>query len=325
MEAGQGSKESFAVSGNASKASGAGKASFHYRAAGQQNETGFGFSVLDNCQLNARHRRCIFGRLCGVFPIDIGQLHMISGGPLHLSGQAPELVPILFAGGDRMQCKQESQHTDRRMHLRLLAPLGTVVSGSRTRRRRKFQGARDDDERCPLALAPRKLTQLRAQIFHQDFAPFSLNPALRLLIHNQPWRQIVRDYPPLVAGPHDVSQSVKYRSQRAFPPRRVLPAQILLLIAYIVGIPNYSLLLHRSMLREYDFTAAWRSTVGIKLITVFSSSAECTTTYFSAERTEFQRRNEIAPPHDRSGNHVCRLIIRGLLSWRNSLRIQINA
>ena len=51
---------------------------------------------------------------------------MFSGDLLHFSSELFDLRPILLIGGRYMEGQQMSQRVDRRMHLRSLAPLGTV-------------------------------------------------------------------------------------------------------------------------------------------------------------------------------------------------------
>lgn len=96
--------------------------------------------MLDHLQLNAVPGGCGFSGFSGISLIDISQLHMISGDRLHLLGQVLNLLAVLLAGRSDMQGQQVSQRINRRMHFRSLAPLGPIVSGSRTGLRRGLDG-----------------------------------------------------------------------------------------------------------------------------------------------------------------------------------------
>src|ERR1700722_196185 len=98
-----------------------------------------------------------------------------------------------------------TQRIDRRMYLRALASLGAIVSGPRSRLRRRLQRAAIDDHRRRLRLAPCELAQQRTHVLHQDLEDPGPYPALRLLIDRRPWWQIARHEAPLVAGAHNVA------------------------------------------------------------------------------------------------------------------------
>src|ERR1700722_15231791 len=75
-----------------------------------------------------------------------------------------------------------TQRIDRRMYLRALASLGAIVSGPRSRLRRRLQRAAIDDHRRRLRLAPCELAQQRTHVPPQDLEDPGPYPALRLLI-----------------------------------------------------------------------------------------------------------------------------------------------
>src|ERR1700720_1039909 len=165
-----------------------------------------------------------------------------------------------------------TQRIDRRMHLRSLAPLGAIVSGPRSRLRRRLQGAAMHDHRRRLRLSPRELAQQRTHILHQHLEDPSPHPALRLLIDRRPWWQIARHEAPLVASAHDVAKAVEYRPQRVLALRRVLSAQRQirshkrpLLIAHIARVLRRILLLHPSMLMEETNNTTTLCSTGTKV------------------------------------------------------------
>jgi hypothetical protein len=130
----------------------------------QQNEAALCLGVFDDLQLDAMlGRRVGCGRT-----LNIGQLHAATGDLLDLFGQPLDLGAVLFARRGHVQGKQMAQRIDRRMYLRPLASLGAIVSGPRSRLRRRLQRAAIDDHRRRLRLAPCELAQQRTHILHQD-------------------------------------------------------------------------------------------------------------------------------------------------------------
>jgi hypothetical protein len=77
-------------------------------------------------------------------------------------------------------------------------------------RMRERQSAAVDDHRRGLWFTSGELVRQRSQVFHHHLETSGANPALRLLIHIRPRRQIVPHKAPLVACANDVTQSVEH-------------------------------------------------------------------------------------------------------------------
>jgi hypothetical protein len=189
-----------------------GEAFLHYAAARQQHEAAFGLGVFDDFQLDAVLGCGVFGRFSAIALLHVGQLYILLGNLLDLPGQFADLCAVLFIGRGDMRCQKMAQRIHGRMNLRSLAPFGSVVAGSRTRLRRRLQGAAVQDHRSRFPLAPRKLTQEHAPILHHGFEAAGPDPALRLLINHRPGRQIVGHVTPLTAAAYHVAQSVEHRA-----------------------------------------------------------------------------------------------------------------
>jgi hypothetical protein len=87
-----------------------------------------------------------------------------------------------------MQRQQMAQRIDRRMNLRSLAPLGSVVAGPRSRLRRRSQRTAVDTHRRRLAFATAEMPQQFLHIGHQNLEDPGFHPAPHLLVHRRPRR-----------------------------------------------------------------------------------------------------------------------------------------
>jgi hypothetical protein len=85
-----------------------------------------------------------------------------------------------------------TQRGDRDVNLRAFSPPGSIVACLRAALGRGLQRAAIDADRRRLALVPAPLAQKRTHILHQQLKAACLNPALPLLIHHPPRRQIAR-------------------------------------------------------------------------------------------------------------------------------------
>src|SRR5207249_6836512 len=115
--------------------------------------------------------------------------------PIHLEHG---LANIVWNRDTEWVGKNRPRHrASRRMHLRSLAALGSVVAATRARLRRGLQRSAVHHHRRGPWLASRELTQQRAQVLHHDPEAPGPYPTPRLLIHRWPRRQIVGHHPPV--------------------------------------------------------------------------------------------------------------------------------
>lgn len=107
--------QAFVVACKASKARCPAKASLHYPAARQQNETALGLGMFYNLQGDAVRLRSLLDFFPRVSLIGEDQLHRLSRRLLHRLCQLAHLRPILIAGRSDMQGQQIAQGIDHRM------------------------------------------------------------------------------------------------------------------------------------------------------------------------------------------------------------------
>ena len=101
--------ESLIVSGQPAESRSPGEASLDHPAPGQQDETTLCLGVFDHLQLDAVPGGRALGGFSGVTLVDVAQLHLVSGDPLHLFGELFHLGAVLLVGGCDIQSKQVAQ------------------------------------------------------------------------------------------------------------------------------------------------------------------------------------------------------------------------
>src|SRR5215216_2050168 len=150
------------------------------------------------------------GRLLArVSLIDVGQLDVLPGRFLYLLGELLELLSVVLVGRSDAHSEQVSQSVHRRMHLRALLVLMSVVAapraalGGRPQSERVHYGRRR--LRSPLLRKPQKYAQIVDHLLEHS----RLEPSLRLLVDGFPQRQVVGHVSPRRAGAYDPPQPVQ--------------------------------------------------------------------------------------------------------------------
>src|SRR5215208_1760403 len=148
--------------------------------------------------------------LARVSLIDVGQLDVLPGRFLYLRGELLDLLAVVLVGRAHAQSEQVSQSVHRRMHLRALLVLVSVVAAPRAALGGRPQRARVHYGRLRLR-SPllRKPQEEYAQIVDHLLEDSRLEPSLRLLVDGFPRRQVVRHVSPRRAGAYDPPQPVQ--------------------------------------------------------------------------------------------------------------------
>ena len=136
--------------------------------------------------------------------------------------QFGDLGTFLFVGRCHRDCQQLPQRVDRQMHFGAFALLVTIITGAGAALRRRLHRPSIKDRRTWLRVAPVDLAQQHAQVMHNLFEHPSRHPALRLLVHRVPRRQVIRHHPPCRTRPHNVAQAVEDLAQRVVALRSIL-------------------------------------------------------------------------------------------------------
>jgi hypothetical protein len=100
-----------------------------------------------------------FSRLSCVALIHVSQLNMLLRDLLYLPGQFADLCAVLLIGRRDVKGEQMAQRVHRCMHLRSLAPLGSIIACSRAGLRRGLQRAAVQNHRRWLCFAPGEFAQ----------------------------------------------------------------------------------------------------------------------------------------------------------------------
>ena len=136
-----------------------------------------------------------------------------------------------------------SQCVHRRVNLGSFPLLGSVEARASAARGRGLEGAAVEDGRAGHGVFTCRQPQHRAQVMRHVFETIRPQPALGLLLHGLPWRQIVGHHPPRTARTDEPAQPVVEFAQGMFALRSVLlhqgqvgSAKAPLFVAYIAGI-----------------------------------------------------------------------------------------
>jgi hypothetical protein len=138
---------------------------------------------------------------------------------LYLGRQGADLAPILLVGGRDLGCQQMPQGIDGHMHLRTAAAFRPIIARPRAAFGRRLHGATIENRRRGVGLAPLCPPQHGTQIMHDGFKHTSLEPALTLLVHGIPGRQIMRHQPPCRTRPDYPAQAIEDLAQAVLPLR----------------------------------------------------------------------------------------------------------
>lgn len=186
---------------------------FDHPPAWQQDEAALGFGQLHHFQGDAVISRRLRCALAGVALIDIGEIHTVAGGLLHGISQRGHGGAVISIGGCDVQRQHLAERIDRRVQLRTAGALVSVPGGaSATLGRRAECPAVEHHGRRFLGPA-RSQAQHGAQVVDQTLEAAGPQPALRLVIHGVPGRQIVGHRAPSHAVAHDVAQPVEHLPQ----------------------------------------------------------------------------------------------------------------
>ena len=133
---------------------------------------------------------------------------------LHPFGQLPHLRAFLLIGGSDMQGQQMAQAVDCHVHLAPALPFGPVIAGPGAALRRGRPRAAGQDRCRRLLCAAFGQPQHDAQVMHHRFERASTQPALGLLIHRCPRRQVIWHHPPRRPRPCQPAQAIEHFAQR---------------------------------------------------------------------------------------------------------------
>ena len=182
---------------------------FNHPAPRPEHKAFLGLGQLDHFQPDAVFGRGSFGLVTGVALVHEGDFDRLAGGVLHLLGQLLDLGAILFVSGRHQQRQEVSQSIHRQMDFAALLTLGPVVARPRAAFRAGLQRATVENGRRRLRVAVLSQPQQRAQVMHQGLKHARLQPAVGLLIHYVPRRQVVRHQPPTRPGAHQPAQAIE--------------------------------------------------------------------------------------------------------------------
>ncbi len=114
-----------------------------------------------------------------------------------------------------------TEGVNRGMHFGAFLALIAIVAGTVTTFGRGLQGAAIEDDGGRLCGSLHRHPQNLAQIVRHGFKTARLDPALRLLMHRIPRRQVVGDHPPGTSRPNHVTQRVEESAQSVITLRRL--------------------------------------------------------------------------------------------------------
>jgi hypothetical protein len=154
-------------------------------------------------------RGILRGLLTGVPLVDERHFHRITGDLLHLSRQLCHLRPILAICGHDMQRQQLAQGLDGQMHLAAAFTFRAIIPGACATLRCGLEHAAIQDGSGWVFLAPIRQSQQHASVMHNAFEHLGLQPALGLLVHRFPRRQVVGQPPPRDTHPGDPAQGIE--------------------------------------------------------------------------------------------------------------------
>ena len=103
------------------------------------------------------------------------------------------------------------------MHLRAAPAFGPVIPRPRAAFGCRLEGATIKDRCRGFCLAALGPPQHRAQILHDGVKHAGLEPALALLVHRRPRRQVMGHHPPRRACPDNPAQAIKDLAQAVLP------------------------------------------------------------------------------------------------------------
>ena len=117
-----------------------------------------------------------------------------------------------YASGSSRLCWYALAVTASTSALALLA-LGPVVAGPGAAGGGRLQRPAVQNGGRGMGRPPIGQTQQHAQIVHDGLETASLEPALHLLMHARPGRQVVGQHPPWTSGAHDIAKRVEHFAQ----------------------------------------------------------------------------------------------------------------
>src|SRR5271165_6506267 len=165
----------------------------HHPSSGQQHETALGLLQFDDLERNAVFSGGGRWLLPDVALIDESDLHALSGLRLNSFGNTADFGPIIRVGGRDMQSQKMAKRVDGQVELRSLLAFGAVISGASAALRGRAQGPAVDDDGGWLLAPARCKTQDDAQVLSQSLEASRLQPSLRLLVDDLPWRHLSSD------------------------------------------------------------------------------------------------------------------------------------
>src|SRR5271165_2250760 len=181
---------------------------------GSNMKTALGLRQFDDLERNAVFSGGGRWLLPGVALIDECDLHALSGLRLNGLGDTADFGPIIRVGGRDMQSQKMAKRVDGQVELRSLLAFGAVISGASAALRGRAQGPAVGDDGGWLLAPARCKTQDDAQVLSQSLEASRLQPSLRLLVDDLPWRQVVRHPAPWGARLHDIAHAIEHLAQR---------------------------------------------------------------------------------------------------------------
>lgn len=117
VKIGEGACVALVILDQSPEAGGPGEGSLDQPVPRQQHEAALGLRQLHHLQFDTMRPGGLGHPCAGITLVNISQFDALSGGGLHSLGQAPDLGPVIRAGGRDMQSQQVAQRVDRQMQL----------------------------------------------------------------------------------------------------------------------------------------------------------------------------------------------------------------
>jgi site-specific DNA recombinase len=158
----------------------------------QQHESALGLGVLDDFQADAVGLGVRRRLVAGVALVDEGQRDRLAGDLLDGLGQLGDLLSVLLIGRRDVQGQQVPEGVHGQVDLRAVPLLRPVVPGPPAALRGALERPTIEDDGTRRRITPAHQAQDLPQVVHQCLEAAGRDPALTLLVHQLPRRQVRR-------------------------------------------------------------------------------------------------------------------------------------
>ncbi len=188
---------------------GPGERSCHDPASGQRDGTALRLGQFGNLERDDLGCIGICGCLTGAALVDIAKPEGLSRCIPDVGGRTLDRAPMAHSGRCDVHGEQVVERIHGHTHLRAALAPGIVEPSVRATLRCRAQGAAVDDRARRLFRATSRRARRCAQVLRQLLETSRCQPALRLLTHGRPRREVVRHGAPGDAVAHHLAQVIE--------------------------------------------------------------------------------------------------------------------